>query len=80
VENARAIDRTGFLDTTARPVAIANLQAHDLQLRVLGDVAVIHGRTTFTTADGRAGTGRYTDVWAKRNGRWATIAAHVTRA
>jgi len=23
--------------------------------------------------------GRYTDIWARRNGRWLCVAAHVTR-
>jgi hypothetical protein len=31
-------------------------------------------------ADGRAGAGRYTDVWARRNGQWLAVAAHVTRS
>ena len=30
-------------------------------------------------ADGRPGSGRYTDVWARRNGRWLAVSAHVTR-
>ena len=25
------------------------------------------------------GHGRYTDIWAKRDGRWVAVAAHVTR-
>jgi len=29
--------------------------------------------------DGRAGAGRYTDVWARRQGRWLAVSAHVTR-
>jgi ketosteroid isomerase-like protein len=73
------VDKGSFLEATARPVTIRNLEAHDVDVRVLGDVAVIHGRTRFTTADGRAATGRYTDVWARRGGRWLAIAAHVTR-
>ncbi len=73
------VDKRSFLEATARPVTISNLEAHDVQIRVLGDVAVIHGHTSFTTADGRAATGRYTDVWARRGGRWLAIAAHVTR-
>jgi ketosteroid isomerase-like protein len=77
--DATVVDKTSFLEVTARPVTITNLQAHDVQIRVLGDVAVIHARTTFTTVDGRAATGRYTDVWARRSGRWLAIAAHVTR-
>ena len=74
------VDRAGFLEQTARPVAISDLAAHDVDVRLLGDVAVIHGRTTYTLADGRPGAGRYTDVWARRNGSWLAVAAHVTRS
>ena len=73
------VDRAGFLAQTARPVTIANLEAHDVRVRIIGDVALIHARTTFTMADGRPGSGRYTDVWARRQGRWLAVAAHVTR-
>jgi ketosteroid isomerase-like protein len=74
------VDRAGFLEQTARPVTISGLAAHDVDVRVLGDVAIIHARTTYTLADGRPGAGRYTDVWARRNGHWLAVAAHVTRA
>jgi len=73
------VDRAGFLEQTARPVTISGLAAHDVDVRLLGDVAIIHARTTYTVADGRPGTGRYTDVWARRNGKWLAVAAHVTR-
>jgi len=72
------IDRDGFLKHSAEPAQISNLQAHDVTVRVLGDFALIHGRTTFIR-DGRPGASRYTDAWARRNGRWVAIAAHVTR-
>jgi ketosteroid isomerase-like protein len=74
------VDRAGFLAQTARPVAISNLQTHDVRIRIIGDVALIHARTTYTLPDGRAGSGRYTDVWARRQGRWLAVSAHVTRA
>ena len=73
------VDRDGFLEQTAEPATITGLRAHDVRIRVLGDVAIIHARTTYVLPDGRAGTGRYTDVWARRDGRWLAIAAHVTR-
>lgn len=73
------VDRRAFLEQTARPVTIAQLAAHDVEIRLLGDVAIVHGRTTYTTSDGRPGSGRYTDVWARRAGRWLAVAAHVTR-
>jgi ketosteroid isomerase-like protein len=73
------VDRAGFLVQTARPVTILNLEARDVEIRIMGDVAIIHARTTFTMSDGRAASGRYTDVWARRNGRWLAVSAHVTR-
>ena len=73
------IDRARFLEVTARPVTISNLEAHDVNVRLLGDFAIVHARTTYTTADGRAASGRYTDVWARRDGRWVAVSAHVTR-
>jgi ketosteroid isomerase-like protein len=73
------LDRAGFLKQTALPVKISGLAAHDVNVRLLGDVAIIHARTTYTGPDGRPGSGRYTDVWARRQGRWLAVSAHVTR-
>lgn len=73
------IDRAQFLRQTAAPVTISNLKAHDVNVRLMGDFAIIHARTTYTLADGREGKGRYTDVWARRGGRWVAVSAHVTR-
>ena len=73
------IDRKRFLEITAQPVTIRDLTAHDVNIRLMGDIAIVHAATTFTTADGRASSGRYTDVWARRGGRWLAVSAHVTR-
>jgi ketosteroid isomerase-like protein len=73
------IDRAAFLAQTARPVTIKNLEAHDVNVRIMGDVALIHARTTYTRPDGQPGAGRYTDVWARRGGQWLAVSAHVTR-
>jgi ketosteroid isomerase-like protein len=73
------IDRDAFLEQTARPVSISNLEAHDVNVRMMGDFAIIHARTTYTRPDGGAGSGRYTDVWARRQGCWLAVSAHVTR-
>jgi ketosteroid isomerase-like protein len=72
------VDRDAFLEHIAEPAQLSHLQAHDVNVRVLGDFALIHARTTFTR-DGRPGASRYTDAWARRQGRWVAIAAHVTR-
>jgi ketosteroid isomerase-like protein len=73
------VDRAAFLAQTARPVTISGLTAEDVNIRLMGDFAIIHARTRYTTADGRAGHGRYTDVWARRDGSWLAVSAHVTR-
>lgn len=73
------VGRAAFLAQTARPVTISHIETHDVDVRLLGDVAIIHARTTFTLPDGSPGAGRYTDVWARRDGRWLAVSAHVTR-
>ena len=73
------VDRAAFLKQTAKPVTISNLRAEDVLIRIIGDFAVIHARTTFTRPDGSAGGGRYTDGYARINGRWLAVFAHVTR-
>jgi len=72
------VDRAGFLAETAKPVTIKGLKADQVIIRMFGDTAIIHGRTNYTTAEGRAAQGRYTDVWVKRAGKWLTVAAHIT--
>src|SRR5438105_14465734 len=38
-----------------------------VRIRIFGEIAIIHGRTTYRKADGRPAAGRYTDVWARRD-------------
>jgi ketosteroid isomerase-like protein len=73
------VDRAGFLKQTAIPVTIRNLEAHDVKIRMMGDFAIIHAATRYTLPDGTTGTGRYTDCWARQDGRWLAVSAHVSR-
>jgi ketosteroid isomerase-like protein len=73
------VDKSQFLAQTARPVTISCLEADEVQIRILGEVAIIHACTSYRTADGIDRHGRYTDVWARRHGRWLAVSAHVTR-
>jgi ketosteroid isomerase-like protein len=73
------VDRAGFLAQIARPSAVSNIECEDVRIRILGEVALIHARTTYKKPDGQSGAGRYTDVWARRQGRWLCVAAQVTR-
>src|ERR1700719_1229250 len=71
------VDKKQFPAQTARPVTISGLTAEDVKVRILGNVAIIHLRTSYTTAGGERRNGRYTDVWARRNGKWLAVSAHV---
>jgi ketosteroid isomerase-like protein len=73
------LDRAGFLAQIGRGSTVTKLDIEDVLIRELGDVALIHARTTYVKADGQPGAGRYTDVWARRDGRWVCVAANVTR-
>ena len=73
------VDRAAFLKQTAIPVKIKNLRVEDVKIRVLGDFAIIHAATSYTTPDGEQASGRYTDCWARQNGKWLAVSAHVAR-
>jgi ketosteroid isomerase-like protein len=73
------VDRAGFLAQSAKPCTVANLDAEDVRIRILGDTAIIHARTTYRKPDGKPGAGRYTDVWMRRDGRWLCLSGHVAR-
>ncbi len=63
-----------FLEQTAKPVTISGLEAHDVVVRLLGDVAIVHGRTTYTGPDGAPGAGG-----TPTSGRAATAAGSRSR-
>jgi ketosteroid isomerase-like protein len=73
------VDRAGFLAQIARPCSVSGLEAQDVRVRILQDVAIIHARTVYRKPDGQQGAGRYTDIWMRRDGRWLCVAAQVTR-
>jgi ketosteroid isomerase-like protein len=73
------VDRAGFLARIAKPAGVKGLEPRDVRIRLMGDFAIIHAKTAYRSSDGRAGAGRYTDIWARRQGRWLCVAAHVTR-
>jgi ketosteroid isomerase-like protein len=73
------VDLKGFLAQIARKAKISNLQCHEVNVRLMGDFAVIHARTSYTLPNGNPGSGRYTDIWARRAGKWLCVAAQVAR-
>jgi ketosteroid isomerase-like protein len=73
------VDRKAFLAQIGRGSSVKNIREHDVIVRILGDFAIIHARTSYQKADGTQGAGRYTDDWRFCDGRWQCVSAHVTR-
>ena len=73
------VDRAAFLKQTAIPMRSGICRREDVNIRILGDFAIIHAQTSYIAADGQQAHGRYTDCWAKKNGKWLAVSAHVAR-
>jgi ketosteroid isomerase-like protein len=69
-------DKRAFLERMAKPPAGREMRPVDPKVRILGDIALVHSGFSYRKADGSDGTGRYTDIYAKRNGRWLCVSAH----
>lgn len=74
------VDKAGFLKQIAPPAKVGNLACHDVNVRVMGDFAIIHARTSYTKPDGSQGAGWYTDDWQLRPEGWRCVSAHVSRS
>ncbi len=77
--DASIVDRAGFLAQIARGSGVSNIEAKDVLIRIIGDLGIVHARTTYKKPDGKPGGGRYTDIWSRQHGRWMCVAAHVAR-
>ena len=74
-------DRDAALADFATPYYdqhIRSFPVDRVQVRLFGDVALIHAENAYTLKDGRRGINRYTDTWWRRDGRWWCVAAHIT--
>ena len=69
-------NRAEFLDYIGKPRPFKDLAMHDVNIRILSDVALIHGRATYTLlARGAQQEALYTDVYQKRDGTWFCVTA-----
>ena len=73
------VERAAFLRQIAAPCPVADFGVEDVRIRIFGDTAIAHGRTTYTKPGGQAAAGRYTDVWVREAGRWVCVSGDVTR-
>lgn len=67
-------DRDEYLEYIAKPRPFKDLALLEVKIRILGDVALIHGRGTYTLLANGAEQ-EYTDVYQKREGTWVCVSA-----
>ena len=71
-------NRQEFLDLIAKPRPFRDLTLLGLRVRVLGDVALLHGRVSYTTThDHTQREALYTDTYQRRDGWWLCVAGEV---
>ena len=76
--DGRRIDRAAFLRRVADGPGFPDARYDEIDVRLLGDVALVLGVSHYTI-DGTPASTRYTDVWHLRGGRWLAVAAQLTR-
>lgn len=76
--DGRRIDRTEFLRRADEGRGVTDVTYDEVDVRPLGDVALVHGVTHYRR-DGAPASTRYTDVWQLCGGRWQAVAAQFTR-
>lgn len=71
-------NRQAFLDLIAQPRPFRDLTLRSVQVRILGDVALLHGRVSYTTKhDNVRREALYTDTYQRRDGKWLCVAGEV---
>jgi hypothetical protein len=69
-------NRDEYLEYIAGPRPFTDLTLLESRIRLLGDVALIHGRARYTlVSDGSEQEALYTDAYQKRDGIWVCISA-----
>jgi uncharacterized protein (TIGR02246 family) len=74
-------DRAAALADFAKPYFADHMRSFpvdEVTIRRFGDVALMHAQNAYQLKDGRRGVDRYTDIWARQDGRWRCVAAHIT--
>jgi ketosteroid isomerase-like protein len=74
--DGRRIGKDEFMQGTAGE-RIVDVACDDVDVRPLGDVALVQGVLHCTRGGVRRST-RYTDVWLLSAGRWQIVAEHLT--
>jgi len=77
LSDGRRIGKAEFLVRIANGPGVTHVTYDEVDVRPLGDVALVHGVTHYVRNGVPAAT-RYTDVWERRDRRWRAVAAQLT--
>jgi hypothetical protein len=72
------LGRDAFVATLQQQPPFADIAYDQVQVRLFGEVAVLHGVFHSLTPAGAAAQVRYTDVYAWQEGRWQLVSAQNT--
>jgi len=61
-------------------LASSHINEDDITIRYYGETAVVNGSESWVQKDGKAGRYIWTDVFVRRNGRWAVVASQDLEA
>src|SRR6478672_8089062 len=75
--DGKRIGKDEFLRRIVRGPGVTAVRYDEIDVRPLGEVALVHGVTHYMRGGSPAST-RYTDVWRYQRGRWLAIAAQLT--
>ena len=71
-------NRAEFLYFIGKGARYSELREDQVNVRLFGDLAVIHARIQYRSKAGIERIGRYTDTWARRDGKWFCVAAQTS--
>jgi len=71
------IGKEEFLRKIASGPGVTDVRYDEVDVRPLGDVALVQGVTHYVH-NGEPASTRYTDVWRRELDRWRAVAAHLT--
>jgi Domain of unknown function (DUF4440) len=76
--DASLLDRAQFITLIGKGARITELREDEVNVRMIGpDFAIIHARIRYKNKAGIECVGRYTDDWARRDGKWLCVSAHT---
>jgi hypothetical protein len=72
------VNREEFVRRIALEPRAERIGCDDVDVRLLGDVALVHG-VMYRLSTGAVALTRYTTVWQSRGARWQAVAAQFTK-